>query len=129
MGHIKVGDFEEDFSMNLSYWNVGQYEASWIRALQVLELADDAVSCLISSITDPVNSNFIFCWPLYRSGDVVHVQNSIIFLEDIAEDFNPNEPWRHVEPRSTVDEDGHDISEWETTVDEVGDFLQTLRSS
>ncbi|WEO94959.1 hypothetical protein A6P39_013570 [Streptomyces sp. FXJ1.172] len=110
--------------MDLSYWDVAQYQASWVRALKVLEGADDAVSCLISSITDPANSNFIFCWPLYRSGSVVHVQNSIIFLEEIANEFTAEEPWRFVEPRSTVDEDGHEISEWQTTIDEIREFLR-----
>ena len=129
VGRITVRDFEEDFRMDLAYWNVEQYQASWIRALEVLGSADDAVACLVSSITDPVNSNFIFCWPLYRSGHAVHVQNSIILLDEIEEDFDPHEPWRHVEPRATVDEDGHEISEWETTVGEVGEFLRSLRPS
>ncbi|MFF5538371.1 hypothetical protein ACFY71_38975 [Streptomyces cinerochromogenes] len=90
--------------------------------MRVLERGDDATSCLISSITDPANSNFIFCWPLYRSGEMVYVQNSIIFPEDLAEDFDPAGPWRFVEPRSTVDEEGHEISEWQTTISEIRRF-------
>ncbi|WP_245790373.1 hypothetical protein [Streptomyces monashensis] len=124
VGRITVRDFEENFPMDLSYWDVARYQASWVRALKVLEGADDAVSCLISSVTDPANSNFILCWPLYRSGSVVHVQNSIIFLEEIANEFTAEEPWRFVEPRSTVDEDGHEISEWQTTIDEIREFLR-----
>ncbi|MGW2424177.1 hypothetical protein ACWC0C_33855 [Streptomyces sp. NPDC001709] len=112
--------------MDLTYWDVERYQASWFRALKVLERADDAVSCLIASITDPANSNFIFCWPVYRSGSVIYVQNSIIFLEGIEEDFTPDEPWHFVEPRSTVDEDGHEISEWQTTIDEVREFLRSV---
>ncbi|MFF7973306.1 hypothetical protein [Streptomyces sp. NPDC007905] len=113
--------------MDLTYWDAAEYEASWIRSLRALERADDATSCLISSITDPRSSNFIFCWPLYRYGDVVYVQNSIIFLEGLSEDFTPEEPWRFVEPRSTVDEDGHKISEWHTTIDEVREFLYSVQ--
>ncbi|MEU0336965.1 hypothetical protein [Streptomyces sp. NPDC006193] len=108
--------------MDLTYWDVGQYQTSWNRSLRVLERGDDATSCLISSITDPAKSNFIFCWPLYRAGEIVHIQNSIIFLEELAEDFNPAEPWRFVEPRSTVDEEGHVISEWQTTISAIRRF-------
>ncbi|MBL1109630.1 hypothetical protein JK361_34480 [Streptomyces sp. 5-8] len=108
--------------MDLTYWDVGQYQTSWAQSLRVLESEDDATSCLISSITDPANINFIFCWPLYRSGDNAHVQNSIIFLEDLAEEFDPSEPWRFMEPRSTVDEEGHEVSEWQTRISQIGRF-------
>ncbi|MEU8971564.1 barstar family protein [Streptomyces monashensis] len=123
VGRITVRDFGENFPMDLSHWDVARYQASWVRALKVLEGADDAVSCLISSITDPEKSNFIRCWPLYRSGSVVHVQNSIIFLEGVEDEFTAEEPWLFVEPRSTIDEDGYEISEWQTTIDEVREFL------
>jgi hypothetical protein len=126
VGRIVVREFAEGFPMDLTYWGVGQYCASWLKALRFLEGEDDATSCLISSITDPENSNLIFCWPLYRSGDIVYVQNSIIFIEDLDGGFVADEPWRFVEPRSTVDEDGREISEWQTTVDEVRDFLHAV---
>ncbi|CAL9560575.1 hypothetical protein [Streptomyces sp. enrichment culture] len=111
--------------MSLSYWGVDEYRASWTRALQVLvQGASDATSCLVASITDPASSNFVFCWPLYRSGSIVHVQNAIIFLDELQEEFVPAEPWRFVQPRSTIDDDGQEISEWQTTVSEVMAFLQ-----
>ncbi|WP_260860424.1 hypothetical protein [Streptomyces cupreus] len=128
IGRIVVRDFEENFPMALTYWSVEQYQASWVRALRVLAREEVATSCLISSITNPASSNFIFCWPLYRSGEIVYVQNSIIFLEELEGDFDTDEPWRFVEPRSTVDEDGHEISEWQTTIDEVREFLNSVQS-
>ncbi|MEW2158619.1 hypothetical protein AB0950_25585 [Streptomyces sp. NPDC007189] len=123
VGRITVRDFQDDFLMDLTYWSVEQYEASWVRALQLLETSNDATSCLISSMTDPASSNFVFCWPLYRCGDVVYIQNSIIFMDQLTEQFNPDDPWRSVEQRSTIDEDGHVISEWQTSIDEVRNFL------
>lgn len=109
--------------MDLSYWSVPEYQESWINALTVIDAESDSTSCLISSITDPENSNFIFCWPLYRDGDDVYIQNSIIFLEELSGEFAPEEPWRFVEPRSTVDEDGNKISEWKTSIGAVREFL------
>ncbi|GHH31359.1 hypothetical protein [Streptomyces rubradiris] len=123
IGHITVGDFEESFPMDLTYWGVEQYQTSWASCLRILEGGHDTTSCLISSITDPSHSNFITCWPLYRSGETVFIQNSIIFLEDLPEHFNPAEPWHSVEPRSTVDEEGHEVSEWQTTISEIRRFL------
>ena len=35
---------------------------------------------------------------------VLGTHDWIIFLEGIAEDFTPDEPWHFVEPRSTIDE-------------------------
>ncbi len=46
-----------------------------------------------------------------------------LFLGELADVFRPTEPWLSVEPRGTVDEDGNEISEWRTTIDEVRAFL------
>ena len=103
-----MGDFEEPFSMNLSYWETEDYLRSWRRALRILEESDTAVSCLVSSITEPETSNFVFCWPLYRQGDDVFVQNSVIFLEgsgvdaDVEVPFREDAPWLSVQPHSVV---------------------------
>ncbi|MFI8350691.1 hypothetical protein [Streptomyces sp. NPDC085596] len=69
--------------MDLSFWTVAYYSRSWERALRELEASENSISCLISSITDPEAADFIFCWPIYREGEAVHVQNSIIFLDGL----------------------------------------------
>lgn len=79
-------------SRNLSYWGIGEYESSWRDSLQVIFYGEEMDSCLISSITDPETSNFILCWPLYRRGRDVIIQNSTIFLDELRGDFNPLEP-------------------------------------
>ncbi|MFI9049632.1 hypothetical protein [Streptomyces sp. NPDC053427] len=129
VGRITVGEFSEEFRMNLSYWGVPDYRRQWICALERLEDGPSAVSCLVSSITDPEDSNFIFCWPLYRSGGTVFVQNAIIFLDELREKFDPENPWLSVDPRCTVDEDGNRISEWSTGIDEVRFFLDMQRGN
>ncbi|MGW3118505.1 hypothetical protein ACWDBW_15440 [Streptomyces sp. NPDC001107] len=109
--------------MDLSYWSIGEYERSWRDSLHIIFDGEERDSCLISSITDPETSNFIFCWPLYRRRESVIIQNSIIFLDELERDFNPLEPWTSVRSRLTVDEDGNAISEWRTTVSAVREFL------
>jgi hypothetical protein len=122
-GRITVGAFTEDFEASLTFWNPDDYRASWRSALSVLAAAETATSCLVSSITDPATSNFVFCWPLYRDGDDVYVQRSLIFLDELPGEFDPTRPWLFVQPRSTVDEDGNHISEWHTDMAAIRQFL------
>ncbi|MET7357385.1 hypothetical protein ABZS76_02945 [Streptomyces sp. NPDC005562] len=128
VGRITVGDFSEDFPMDLSYWSADDYRESWMRTLLRVEAARDEVdSYLVTSITDPATANFVFGWPLHRRGTDVYVQNSVIFLGELAEEFRPAQPWRSVQPRGTVDEDGNEISEWRTTLGAVRAFLAKVR--
>ncbi|WP_254715005.1 hypothetical protein [Actinomadura sp. NAK00032] len=76
-------------------------------------------------MTDPAVSNFISCWPMYRDGDAIYVQNSLIILGELNEPFDPQEPWRYVEPHREVDEDGNRISEWVTSAAEVRQFRES----
>ena len=127
VGRITVGEFAETFRMDLSFWSVSDYRRSWKRALQVLVDDEAAISCLISSITDPENSNFVFCWPLYRSGEDVYVQNSVVFLDELDSRFDPEEPWHFMRPRCAIDDDGNRISEWSTGMTELRLFLESGR--
>lgn len=123
-GRITVGDFSERFRAALSYWSVSDYQASWRAAFEVLETGTTATSCLVTSITEPTMSNYVMCWPLYRDGDFVRVQNSLIFLDELDSPFAPAAPWLSVQPRETVDEDGRPISEWSVPLSAVREFFR-----
>ncbi|WP_330455490.1 hypothetical protein OIB37_00435 [Streptomyces sp. NBC_00820] len=122
VGRIVVGGFGETFPIDLTYWNSSHYEQSWSSALNRLEGGDVATSCLVSSLSDPVTANFISCWPLYRIGDDVFVQNSLVFLAELSEPFDPEQPWLSIGPREVVDEGGNEISEWRVDVEAVRRF-------
>jgi hypothetical protein len=77
----------------------------------------------MTSMTDPRNSNFLVCWPMYRAGEDVFVQNAMIFLDETTEDFDPASPWDPVEPRLGTDEGGNKIPDWITSMDSLRDFL------
>jgi contact-dependent growth inhibition (CDI) system CdiI-like immunity protein len=124
-GLIRVGGFRETFPMALGYWSVNEYVASWKRALALLEDSGDAVACLVASMVDPQKGNFVNCWPLYRNGDTVLVQNAIIFLQELSAAFDPDNPWLSVEPHSVVDEDGNRISEWSVALSDVRNFRES----
>nr|WP_281255210.1 hypothetical protein [Luteimicrobium subarcticum] len=99
---------------------------SWSSALRHLLSGDDTTSCLVSSITEPSTSNFVFTWPLYRLANEVAVQNSIVFLDELMSPFDVDHPWRSVRPREVVDEDGNRISEWRVSVAAVQQFVDRL---
>jgi len=77
----------------------------------------------MTSMTDPENSNFLTCWPMYREGEDVYVQNAIIFLDEIEGAFDPATPWDYVGPRHEIDEDGNKISEWTTSMGSLREFF------
>ena len=88
-GRIVIGDFTETFVVPLGFWGESDYRASWRRAFEVLEGGPRAVACLMTSMTDPVSSNFLVCWPMYREGEDVYVQNAVVLLDEIEGPFDP----------------------------------------
>jgi hypothetical protein len=124
-GRITIGDFAEEFEMDLSFWAAEQYETSWRDAFLQLASATGAVSCLVTSMADPADANFVFCWPLYRDGDTVRVRNNVLFLDELDEPFDPERPWASVPADfEAADEDGNRISEWTTDMSQVYEFMR-----
>lgn len=122
-GQITVGDFVEEFEADLTFWDADDYREHWRRALDRLTEDDDAVTCLVTSMVDPANTNFVLCWPLYRAGETVFVRNSLIFFDELAEPFDPAQPWASISTvREESDEDGHRISEWTTEMTRIMEF-------
>src|SRR5277367_357802 len=78
-GRITIDDFSETFMTPLGFWDESDYRRSWRDAFEVLDADPHAVSCLMTSMTEPRNSNFLVCWPMYRSGEDVFVQNAMLF--------------------------------------------------
>lgn len=122
-GRIVVGEFTETFRVPLGFWNESDYRHSWRQAFEVIKANPRSTSCLMTSMTDPENSNFLVCWPMYREGENVYIQNAIIFLDEIVEAFDPAVPWGSVGPRHGIDEDGNKISEWITSMDSLREFF------
>lgn len=122
-GRIVIGDFTETFNVPLGFWDESDYRRSWRQAFEVLNANTHSTSCLMTSMTDPDNSNFLACWPMYREAEDVYIQNAIIFLDEIEGAFDPAAPWGSVGPRHGIDEDGNKISEWTTTMESLREFF------
>lgn len=110
LGSIQIDDFKESFQADLSFWSKSDYEHHWDRATQALNKGSPVV--FITSITDPMTSNFIRSWACYpTSGDLIF-QEQILFLDDLEKPFNLEKPHSNCLPYESVTEDGEGISEW-----------------
>jgi CdiI N-terminal domain len=125
VGVIFIDGFVESFRVPLGYWSIDDYRQSWCAALHVLEEYEHSRSCLAVSMSDPETTNYIFLWPLYREADVVYVQNSVLFLDEVKS-FSPGSPWLSVPLRERINEDGQVISEWMTDMASIREFSQSI---
>jgi hypothetical protein len=122
-GLITIGSFQERFIASLDYWNAADYARHWKQAIRrIIQFSPS--SCLITSMYDPVTANYVYWWTMYRINRTVFIQNQIFFLDKLSTPFNPNNPFTSIPERETVNEDGDEISEWSTTVEELEAFLQ-----
>lgn len=122
---IIIGDFDEGMQIPLTYWNVKQYQESWVETIkQGLKKGDHSV--LAVSMYNPETVNFIFSWVLYYKKTQVIIQNKMIFAGEILgfSSDHLNEYAGKYEAYS----DGEKVSEWYTTVDEVKVFLEYLEA-
>lgn len=124
VGRIVIGDFTETFRMSLGFWNVAEYRQSWRQAFDVLNDDLHSSACFMASMTDPKISNFLTCWPVYRDGEDVYFQNSIIILDELDVKFDTGKPWASIGPRCVFDEDGNKVSEWAANMSDLRDFFK-----
>jgi hypothetical protein len=88
----------------------------------VLNADPRPTSCLMTSMTDPREGNFLICWQMYRAGEDVYIQHALILVAE-TEDFDLAAPWDHIGPRRGTDDDGNKISEWVTSMDSLRKFF------
>lgn len=122
VGEIQLGKFHETFMASLSYWTKLDYLIQWKVALIRICNGNDR-SCLITSMFDPSIANFIFWWTLYLDGNIVHIQNQILFLDELDKPFLELNPYESIRTRKTVSDEGDKISEWDVDVDDIKVYL------
>ncbi|MDX3662796.1 hypothetical protein PV646_36315 [Streptomyces sp. ID05-26A] len=126
-GRITIAEFSETFPMSFEHWSPDDYRSSWRESFAVLEGGQSGISCLITSMSEPVSTGFVTTWPMYREGDVVHLQNRMLFLGDLDTPFDEHAPWLSMLPHRTFDESGYEISQWDVPVREVRQFFESAR--
>jgi hypothetical protein len=121
-GKIQIEDYTETFVASLVSWTRAHYEQHWREACQRL-IGDGKESALISSYQEPSWSEFLVWWPLYPDGDIVYVRNELLIYARQREPFSIEEPSCSVRQRTTVNDEGLKISEWETSARSIREFL------
>jgi hypothetical protein len=121
-GQITLGDFKERFHSDLSYWSPKDYEVQWREAI---ERVTDGESCsaLITSLADPVSSDALIWWPVYRVGSEVYVRNGILFFDQLPRKFDVTDPYASVPERCYSSGEEYEPSEWPIRLDELKEFL------
>jgi len=107
-GLLVMGKTFEGFSANLALWDKKTYEAHWLRELK--SLFDGASKAtLIVSYDDPKFSYKIEIWPVYRDGDLIRLQNRLLFYECLPANFSVTEISSYLQDRQTMNEDGQKV--------------------
>ncbi len=122
---IIIDDFNEKLNIPISYWGLSDYKQSWLKSLES-GLANKDHAVLAVSMYEPGKSNFIFVWVIYFEEKNAYLQNRIIFLDEHP-NFMPDKINEFIEPRTTHNEDGMKISEWNTDLDSVRYFYNRLK--
>lgn len=115
---ISIGDHLELAEVSLQYWQADRYRKQWRDALQGIVLGKPN-GCLITGMHDPKNANFLMWWPMWRVGETVYVQNQILFMDKIREDFDEDKLERYIPKRITTTSEGEKISEWSVNVKDI----------
>jgi hypothetical protein len=127
-GEITIGDFHERFASSTKIWSQNDYQKQWSSALkEVIEGQENSRSALISLAGDAQEGISITCWPLYREGDHVYVQNRLLFADDLPQSFRVEDIASYLGDHSKYSEDGDEISEWEVALTDIQEFYESIK--
>jgi len=122
-GEITLHEFVEEFESSLALWNAERYERQWQEGIERLRHGA-ASSCLITSVwASPRDSDcdvFGVWWKLYRVGERVVVQNQLLLSSVFGREFDPDDPYRSIPERRSVNAEGVQVSEWTVEFDSIG---------
>jgi hypothetical protein len=94
-GRITLGTFSEVFVSPLVYWSVDDYKNHWLQAAKYL-LAGHDKTLFFTTMYDADHANFLFSWSMWRFGEHICMQNQMLFLKELTENFDPQHPYIHV---------------------------------
>ncbi len=126
-GVLLLGDTTEGFLANLGEWDRATYQAHWRRSLRLL-LDGFSKTALITTYSSPSIASHLEWWALYRTGDLVHIQNQLVLYDNLDRAFSVESANSFLKDRETEDEDGAEISEWAIPFRDVESFAKQLLS-
>lgn len=123
-GYLVIGEFNETFQASLSYWDRDKYLSQWKEALRRLSNGERSTA-LVTKMYNPNTANFIFWWVFYLIKDIVHIQNQILFLNELERPFEESNLYEFIPARETHTQDGILISEWTVNISDIKNFIET----
>jgi hypothetical protein len=124
-GCITLGDFAEEFESSLSYWRQADYEQQWREAAKRIE-SREARSAFIVDMYNPSQTPFIMWWPIWRNDKIIFVQNQLLLFDQLVVAFNEANPYIHIGERTTENEEGQRISQWQVSLSDIEDFITSF---
>ncbi len=122
LGRFIAGTLDEKFDVVLGHWSRADYEASWCREIQNIINGEDRAA-LMTVALEPMKSNWLRAYTLFRFDKEIRVQERMFLLEDFNFHFDLSRPGKNVPPHQATDEDGDRLSEWIVTIEELRNFL------
>lgn len=126
-GEIVIGDFRESFLVDLSYWDVDEYRASWLRsAAHVLE---HGYGRFLVSASIPGQALYI-SWVVRTSDGEARLHKSFL-LPSYTQDFlQPEDAETPVEDYATREqEEGPETHVYRCALRDIAEFETRLRGT
>lgn len=128
IGCIQIDQFVERFQITLNYWDKGTFQRKWREAVKRLVLGANTVG-LMTWMTSPTVKDNRRAWILYREGHRVFIQDKVLIATGKSPKFDEEEHLVEMPPRNTVNEDGFKVSEWETSIQSLANYLASSAHS
>ena len=122
IGCIQIDQFVERFQITLNYWDKATFQRKWREAFKRLVLGANTVG-LMTWMTSPTVKDYRRAWILYREGHRVFIQDKVLIATGKSPKFDEEEHLVEIPPRNPVNEDGFRVSEWETSLQSLANYL------
>ena len=121
-GEITLGEHVERFESPTYLWPVERYEHQWLDAAR--RLVDGAPStAFFTAVHAPDDTEYHRWWVMWREGHQVHVQEHLLLVDQLPLPLVLSNPYRAIQPREQISDEGDPISEWSLTVDDLTEFV------
>ncbi len=124
VSEIRIGEFREVIRSGLDFFAEEQYVEQW--KVELGSIVDGAeVAAIISDYRNPACPEFSELWVFYRDNTQLNIQNILLVGELYRGSWCAiGEVSKLTPSRQVLSDDGEKISEWETTVFELAEFLK-----
>ena len=122
-GTIRIGSFEETFSVDTGHYEATEYVNQWLDALS--QLADEgrpvALMTWMSPPETPANRRG---WVLYPEEGDVFIQEHLFVHGDHESRLDDRGVVIEIPARETHSEDGERLPEWQTSIFNIQSFIK-----